>query len=262
MATKGVNRALHTGKNRTTAGRPAHTVDVNVSDTERNVSLAAGAIVGLMGLARRDLAGLLIAGVGAALVHRGVTGSCAGYKALGINTAKGQTKKRGIHIEQAFLINKTPEELYTFWRNFENLPSFMTHLKSVQVIDERRSHWVATAPRIVGGEADWDAEITRDEPNRAIAWESLAGSEINTRGEIRFTPALGDRGTEVHVTMSYLPPAGRLGHWIATMVGEGPQRQIREDLRSFKRMMEIGEVPTTIGQPRGTCTGQGKYEGE
>jgi len=197
------------------------------------------------------------------MIHRGVTGHCYMYDALDIDTTEGATPDqdnfdRGIHIEQAFLINKSPEELYSYWRNFENLPNIMTHLESVRVIDERRSHWVAKAPRIAGGSVEWDAEITADEPNSRIAWRSTGDNSVDTEGEIRFSPALGDRGTEVHVTMRYVPPAGKLGHFITSMLGENPKRIVREDLRNFKRIMEIGEILTIIGQPHGTCTGQGK----
>src|SRR5687768_16693370 len=203
----------------------------NVGQGERTVSVAAGAILALLGLMRGSGTGLLVAGVGGALIYRGVSGHCPAYGALGMSSAEPDTsyeggqrameriEERGIHVEQAFLINRTPEDLYAHWRNFDNLPRIMTHLEAVTVIDERRSHWVAKAPRIAGGKVEWDAEITRDEPNRAIAWRSLPGSDVDTAGEIRFTPAMGDRGTEVHVFMDYVPPAGRLGHWVATLFG-------------------------------------------
>src|SRR5688500_13888802 len=136
----------------------------------------------------------------------------------------------------------------------------MTHLESVRMLDDQRSHWVARAPRIAGGKVEWEAEITDDEPDRRIAWRSLPRSQVENAGEIRFSPGPGDRGTEVHVSMSYVPPAGRLGNLVAWMFGEAPDHQVREDLRNFKRMMECGELPTIIGQPRGTCTGQGVRE--
>jgi len=239
----------------------------NVGDSERAVSVAAGAILGLLGLSRRSVPGMLIAGVGGALIYRGVTGYCPLSAQFGIDTAhpagdeldttEREINERGIHIAQSFLINRSPEELYQFWRNFENLPRIMSYLESVHVVDHRRSHWVAKAPRLAGGKVEWDAEITRDEPNSLIAWRSLPGSDIDTAGDIRFQRALGDRGTQVNVSMRYVPPAGKLGHWITSMLGENPKRVVREDLRNFKRIMEIGEIPTIIGQPHGTCTGQG-----
>jgi uncharacterized membrane protein len=243
---------------------------INVSEGERATSLAAGSILAMLGLARRSIPGMLVAGVGGALLYRGATGHCPVYESLGLDTAHGDGRRapteeadeeltaRGVHVQQAMLINRSPAELYKFWRNFENLPRIMTHLESVRVVDERHSHWVARAPRIVGGEVEWDAEVTRDDPNELIAWRSLPGSSINTTGQIRFSPALGDRGTEVHVYMDYVPPAGRLGHWVASALGHNPKRVVREDLRNFKRIMEIGEILTIIGQPHGTCTGQGE----
>jgi NADPH:quinone reductase-like Zn-dependent oxidoreductase len=64
---------------------------------------------------------------------------------------------------------------------------------------------------------------------------------------------VGDRGTEVHVHIDYLPPGGAIGHWVASMLGENPSRVVREDVRRFKRLMETGEVPTIDGQTRGAC---------
>ena len=245
---------------------------INVGQGERAISIAGGALLVLLGISRRSLPGVLIAGAGAALIGRGATGHCPAYAALGYDTAhehdmgwqeqEEEISQRGIHVEQAFLIGKPAEELYQFWRNFENLPRFMTHLKEVRILDGGRSHWVATAPRIAGGQVEWDAEITRDVPSELIAWRSLPGSDVDHVGQIRFNKAMGDRGTEVHVFMDYVPPAGKLGHWIATLFGEAPRRQMRDDLRNFKRLMETGEIPTIEGQPVGTCTGVGERYSE
>jgi len=239
----------------------------NVGDMERAVSVAAGSILALLGVSRRSVPGLLVAAVGGAMIHRGVTGHCYGYQALGIDTAHEQDQnasdesdilKNGVHIETSFLINRPAEDCYNFWRNFQNLPQIMSHIDSITV-DGNRSHWVARTPGIPGyGTVQWDAEITDDQPNQRIAWRSVGDSQIDTAGEIRFNKAVGDRGTEVHVHMHYVPPAGKLGHLIASMLGNNPKRLVREDLRNFKRIMEIGELLTIIGQSHGTCTGQGK----
>jgi len=103
-------------------------------------------------------------------------------------------------------------------------------------------------------------EITEDETDTLIAWRSLPGADVDNAGRVTFSRALGDRGTEVHVSMSYVPPAGRLGDWIAKLFGKSAKQQIREDLRKFKSVMEVGEAPTIEGQSRGTCTGSGKRE--
>src|SRR5687768_293422 len=116
-----------------------HESPTNVGSTDRTVSTAAGAVLAAAGLARRGWPGLVMAAVGGSLIYRGVTGWCHCYQALGIDTANGESPAaapedyyaRGIHVEQAFTVNKTPWELYQYWRNFENLPRIMSHLESV-----------------------------------------------------------------------------------------------------------------------------------
>jgi len=242
---------------------------INVGQSERAISVAAGSILALLGLARRSIPGLIVGAVGGSLIQRGVTGHCSAYEAMGLDTTRedGQSTQddideRGLHVAISFTINRPAEQLYDFWHNFENLPRIMTHLESVQTQEGGRSHWVARAPGLANRRIEWDAQVTRDEPNSVIAWHSLPGADVVNAGEVRFSKALGDRGTEVRINMSYVPPAGRLGNFIAKMVGENPRRIIREDLRNFKRLMELGEILTIIGQSHGTCTGQGKRYSE
>src|SRR5215207_7881841 len=123
---------------------------INVGDTERQVSVVGGAILALFGLQRGGLTGLATAALGGALIHRGATGHCYVSQAMGVDTVSDPQHKHGIHIEQAFLINRSAEELFSFWRDFTNLPKIMTHLERVDVIDERRSHWVARLPNFAG----------------------------------------------------------------------------------------------------------------
>lgn len=234
---------------------------VNVGKVEREVSLVAGAGSFAFGIARRDLPGLLIAAFGVGLLYRGASGHCGVYDALGVDS---RTKRdhdaeyeadQAIRVTSAVLIDKPLEDLYAFWRDLEHLPSIMSHLISVDVIDEKHSHWVAKAPKIAGGSVAWDAEIVEDRANERISWRSLPDSNVPNRGSVEFKRAHGDRGSIVRVTLEYSPPAGRIGRWLSKLLGENPASQVREDLRRFKRMMEIGENLTTDGQPRGACFG-------
>ena len=241
--------------------------DVNVGDGERIASLASGSILAMLGLARRDLTGLLIAGVGGSLIYRGATGHCMAYQALDIDTAGSRARSarsatRGMHVTQSLLVDKSPEELYSYWRNLENLPRIMTHIESVRVIDERRSHWVSRLTSLLGQKVEWDAEITDEQPNRRIAWRSLPGSIVDHRGSVEFVRAQGERGTAVRVVMDYVPPAGPIGKTAAKLFNKPLSREIREDLRNFKRTMEVGEVVSIEGQPQGSCLGTGKRSGE
>lgn len=230
----------------------------NVGDAERWLSVLAGGALIAVGLRRGRAEGAVGALAGAALLHRGVTGHCHLYGALGVDTSeRGRVEgalaklpaNTALHVERAFTINRSPEELYGFWRQLSNLPRFMDHLERVDVIDDRRSHWVAKGP--AGTRMEWDAEIIEDAPNQRITWRSLEGADVSNDGTIRFEPAPAGRGTEVRVSMAYVPPAGKLGAAVAKLFGENPEQQIREDLRRFKSLMEAGEIPTTEGQPSG-----------
>ena len=235
---------------------------VNVGQGERLVSGIAGSWLLLRGLDRGGLTGLLLSSIGGALVHRGATGRCKVSEALGqgakLQARDGVAVPNGIHIARSMLIRRPPDELYAEWSQLENLPRMMTHLKSVTVIDEKRSRWVASAPAIAGGQVEWEAETVKDVPGWQLCWVSLPGSQVENAGRIRFSPALGDRGTIVSVHLDYRPPAGRLGHWLAKLFGEDAEKQIQDDLRSFKRRIEVGEIPTTAGQPHGSCMGAGE----
>lgn len=147
---------------------------------------------------------------------------------------------RGIHVAESITIARSPEEVYRFWRNFENLPRFMEHLEAVQTLDDHRSHWRARAP--AGTDVEWDAELIDDQPHRLIAWRSLEGADVPNSGVVRFIAAPGNQGTEVHVELSYDPPGGRAGALLAKLLGEEPQQQVASDLRRLKQVLEAGEV--------------------
>lgn len=235
----------------------------NVSDAERVLSIGGGVALAVYGIARKDWLGVAALGAGALLAQRGARGYCDVYGALGVNTAPKQNATsvkagQGVKVEKAVTINAPVEELYNFWRNFENLPRFMTHLESVAVQNDLRSHWKAKAP--FGTTVEWDAEIISEVPNELIAWRSLENADVSNAGSVHFTPATGGRGTTVKVSLSYEPPAGKLGAAIAWLTGEEPSVQVEEDLRRFKRLMETDELPTIEGQPAGRDKSLTKYD--
>lgn len=230
----------------------------NVGTIERLASGVVGCALAVHGIRQRSLGGLFEAAIGGVLIDRGLRGHSRLYDSLHLDTAGAEPARpeeyfeHGIHVQESVTINKRADELYRFWRDLTNLPQIMRHLDSVTPIDDKRSHWVAKGP--VGIAISWDAEIINDEPNQTIAWRSLAGAIVPNSGSVRFVPAPGDRGTEVHVTLDYIPPAGRLAVLVAKLFGEEPGQQVREDLRRFKQIMEAGEAPTTEGQPMGAAT--------
>lgn len=156
-----------------------------------------------------------------------------------------------VRVRKAVTVNRSPEEVYRHWRDLENLPTFMAHLRSVEPLDDNRSRWVATAPgrRTVA----WEADIVEDAPGERIAWRSLDGDVPNS-GTVRFSPAPGGRGTEVTVELSYRPRGRKATATLAKLFGEDADQQVADDLRRFKQVVETGEVVRSDGSPEGSVT--------
>ena len=216
---------------------------INVGDTERWVSAIAGVALLAVGLRRRRLRGLLWP-LSGSLLRRAVTGRCPVNRAIGRNSARHRTRTSpvasleagaGTRVEQSILVDRSPEELFHFWRNFTNLPRFMDNLESVAVLDEDRSHWVAKGP--AGTRVEWDAAIHNEIEDELIAWRSLPGADVDQAGSVHFVPT-GDGRTEVRVVLRYRAPAGKVGEAVSKLLGEDPARQVSDDLRRFKQVVE------------------------
>lgn len=146
---------------------------------------------------------------------------------------------RTARLQAVVTVNRSPEEVYTFWRDFKNLPRFMSHLESIEV-HNGHSRWRARAP--AGVELTWEAEIVVDRPNELIAWRSLEGGDLPNRGVVRFQSAPGGRGTEVRVELQFEPPGGRIGAAVARLLKEIPEQKLSNDLHRLKQLIETGEV--------------------
>lgn len=225
---------------------------VNVGKIERIASAIGGGALITYALTSRSKVGICLGLLGGALLYRGATGNCEAYRKLGINTADNQDSDqiaRDVHVEKTITINRPPEELYSFWRSFENLPRFMPNVESVTDLGGNRFHWVATTPG--GKTVEWDAEIYNDIPNETIAWRSLPGSDITNAGSVNFKEGPAGRGTNVKVTFNYNPPGGKAGALLAKLFGVEPGQIVDQNLKQLKQQFETGVVPTTEGQPSG-----------
>lgn len=238
----------------------------NVSDAERVISVAAGAALAVYGLDRHDVRGGLLAIVGAELVRRGASGHCLVYDALNVSTASDATHhglhrdlpasaaatvraSRAVRIEHRLTVMRPAAELYAFWREPANVPRVIEFIESVETVSDTAARWRARGPG--GITIEWEAQIINDIPNELLAWKSVGDADIPNAGSIRFRAAPDAEGTEVRLVLEYEPPAGHLGAWIAKVVKEDPDEQLRTALRRFKQLAETGEVLLNEGQTSG-----------
>jgi uncharacterized membrane protein len=153
--------------------------------------------------------------------------------------------QQGIRVEKSVTIQRPAIEIYRYWRQLDNLPRIFSHLESVTVLDDRRSHWVAKAP--AGMKVEWDATIITDIPGEVIGWRSLENAQVANAGSVRFRAAPGGMGTELRVEMEYTPPAGPIGAAIAALFGDEPNQMLDADLQRFKQTIEASQFSTTNG---------------
>jgi uncharacterized membrane protein len=179
----------------------------------------------------------------------------AGVAALDLYASKVELQssmaeaQQDVPVHASLVINSPPDQVYAFWRKLQNLPRFMPHLDSVTELDQRRSEWTARLPG--GMQLRWQSEILEDQPGRLMSWRTVAGSEINHVGSVRFEPGPGGQGTQVHVEIYYGMPGGPTAAKAAKLVSMAPESMVTEDLRRLKQLIETGEIATTEGQPTG-----------
>ncbi len=157
--------------------------------------------------------------------------------------------EEGIHVVRAVTIQRPAEQLYAYWHDLSNMPQIFKYVESVQPIDNVRSHWTMKLP--TQQKVEFDSELYTDVPNEVISWRSLSGAELKNAGSVRFEPAPDKQGTEVRLTVEFVPPAGALGKALLSMFTAAPSEYIGQFLREFKQYMETGEKATTEGQSSG-----------
>jgi uncharacterized membrane protein len=220
---------------------------INMHPIERMASVIGGSLLAAAGIRRRSRAGGFMLLAGSEMLRRGVTGRSFLYQALGMRTrSTGQGAKTtsvpyelGQRGRAMVRIERPRSEVFAFWRDLTNLPQFMKHIKSVEVLDTKRSHWVAEGP--AGTCVEWDAEVINEVRDELIGWRSTEGSRVDSAGSVRFKDTPGG-GTEIAVEFQYNPPAGGAGTMIAKIFGRDLQAEMQTDLMRLKHRLEHAEV--------------------
>ena len=213
----------------------------DLSSLLRNPAVVGGGLLGLIGLFRRSpVAAAVALGAVALAARSGGSGGSMLSNLLGSGSGRGQS----IDLEKTIRIDASPDEVYEMWSNYENFPRFMSHVIEVRDIGRRRSHWVVQGP--AGTQFEFDSVLTEQSKNRRLTWRSEPGAQIPNSGSVEFEPYRG--GTRVTVRFSYSPPAGAVGHGLASLLGSDPKRQMDDDLARMKHFIERGAIPHDAAQ--------------
>lgn len=210
------------------------------SGSTRSAAVVGGGALGLYALASRSPLAILAGLAGLTLLTRGASNQPLSQLVGG--------RHRIIDVTRSIHIDASPDKVYELWSNYENFPHFMSNVIEVRDLGNRRSHWVVRGP--AGTEFRFDSVLTEQSRPRRLAWRSEPGAEIEQSGSVEFQPSRG--GTRVTVRMSYVPPAGAIGHGLAAMIGSDPERKMEEDLGRMKAFIERGAIPSNAAREGGS----------
>jgi len=204
----------------------------NVGTSERFISTFTGMILLTRSFRAFSRGGCLLLPPAAYLLYRGASGYCPINERIDRDSTEGANE---FMFEHKMTIHKPVEEVYTYWRQLENLAVVMSHIEEVEKVGDNEYRWTAV---FNDQEFTWNGRITQDEHNRLIAWKSVDPSDIQHEGMIRFTRAEG-RGTVIHISISYSPAKTKVGELAAYLFMPVFEHLVKKDLRRFKRMMEV-----------------------
>lgn len=202
----------------------------NISLNERLVSMFIGGALMSRAIKRPFGAAFLYGGY---MAYRGFTGRCLFYEKLGIDASK----PHAINVRGEFIISRPPNEVYTYWRNLNNLPASIDHLLNVEVIEENLSKWKYN---VMGNvlSVDWKAEIVKDEPGHLIGWRSTKGSLLHHVGRVEFAETSDPQETLLKIVLSYHPPAGGVGLGLAKLLNPYFESLLKKEIKTFKHTIE------------------------
>jgi uncharacterized membrane protein len=209
----------------------------NVGFSERIVSLLAGSLLVVNAFERKTFS-FSKAAVGGFLLYRGISGHCPVSKwTAGIKIPSPQN----INIRTGITVNRPRHEVYSFWRNFSNLPLFMQHVEKVEKKGDNLWYWKIRMPGGLGS-LSWDATVVKEEPENLLGWSSVEGSAIEAAGKIMFNIAR-ENATRLDIVISYRAPFGAAGEQVARLLNPAFEKMVRKDIEQFKAYFEKRSLP-------------------
>lgn len=203
------------------------------SPTMRLIGGLIGSGLAVYGASHRGLAGAVAGGVGLGLLARAVT-NLESHRLIGIGAGR-----RAVDVQKTITVRAPVEQVFDFWSHPENFSRFMAHVVDVRKVAPDRYLWTVSGP--VGLPVSWEATIAKSIPNRVLAWKTVPGSAVAHAGIVHFD-RMPDGSTRLDIKLSYNPPAGAVGHFVASLFGSDPKHALDDDLVRLKSLVEVGKT--------------------
>jgi ribosome-associated toxin RatA of RatAB toxin-antitoxin module len=138
-------------------------------------------------------------------------------------------------VQESIDVDVPVTKAYNQWTQFEDFPRFMSGVHAVRQLDDTIVHFETS---IAGVKREYDAQITVQEPDQRVSWESL--NEPRNAGTVWFE-SLGPEQTKVNVELTWEPDSAVEN--IGAALGLD-SRQVASDLKKFKKFIESHDSET------------------
>lgn len=197
----------------------------------------AGGLVGLYALKRRDMLGLFAAGISTGLLYR-----AARYNGL----LDGGWLRRLLHtrnrqfvpFERQLIVDCSPDEVYRFWRDLENLAVYLPELRDVEQLQESLTRWQLKLTDTL--RLEWTAELLEDQPGELLVWRTRNPSDLYHEGWIEFSPLRDGQSTRITIRLYVLAPGGSPGARVLEALGDSPFRFFDDQFERIREVLESG----------------------
>jgi uncharacterized membrane protein len=152
--------------------------------------------------------------------------------------------------EARVTIKRPVENVFSFYRDFKNLPTFLGDVLAIERIDPETSRWTIQGP--LGIRAHWIIRVTEERANALIQYETVTSPRLKTYWKIHVAPGSETGETEVRGVMK--TPLGRLGRAALALIGKFPTEEVSSNLHRLKQVLETGRISDTSHSVPGKFT--------
>ena len=193
--------------------------------------LALAALGGVMisAAARRGRGSTLAKVAGVALI------GVAARPFIAAAVTSAGARRRLIAFHSSVEIERPVNEVFAFFKDFENFPRVINGVRSVVDYQDGRSHWEVYTPS--GSVLSWDATVTKYVPSSVIAWESVVRSLVESSGMARFT-ALSPTRTRVDLSIKHHPVSTSLKDAVRALIATDPRKTVAANLDHIRFYLE------------------------
>ncbi|WBB65366.1 SRPBCC family protein [Micromonospora sp. WMMD812] len=151
------------------------------------------------------------------------------------------SRHRDNAVEARVTIERPVADVFSFYRDLENLPRFLGDVLGVERTGPATYRWTIEGP--LGVRLRSTVRLTEERTNELIRYETRTAPGMRTEWAVHFAPGSGPTRTEVHEVLT--TPLGRLGHAALILIGKPPATEVAANLRRLKQLLETGEVTDT-----------------